>query len=317
MPEFDRFVGIDVAKDRLDVHIHPDGIVFAVPNRRSGVRRLIERVGPAPATAFALEASGGYERTAAESLVDAGRTVFCLHPADVRAFARLNGKRAKTDRLDAALIARAAAAAADTRKPYRADKTANDLKEMIAARQLLIDHRTVLKGQLSRATVGALRRLLAKRFQAAEADIKRLDDLIAKTIDKTEAVRDKARRIQTAPGAGPVLAATLLADMNELGTLSSRQAASLVGVAPHPRQSGTSNLPGRCHGGRARLRRVLYMATLAAIRCKQSPLRAFYQRLRANGKPFKLALVAAMRKFIITLNAMLKDKRDWTPNPAT
>ena len=288
-----------------------------MPNTRQGVRRLIERVGPAPATAFAFEASGGYERTAAEGLTEAGRTVFCLHPADVRAFARLNGKRAKTDRLDAALIARAAAAAADTRKPYHTDKTANDLKEMIASRQLLIDHLTTLKGQLSRTTVKALRHLLAKRIKAAEADTKRLADLIAKTIAKTEALCDKARRIQTAPGAGPILAATLLADMTELGTLSSRQAASLVGVAPHPRQSGTSHLPGRCHGGRARLRRVLYMATLAAIRCTQSPLRAFYQRLRANGKPFKLAVVAAMRKFIITLNAMLKDNRDWIQNPTS
>ncbi|MFQ5765729.1 MAG: IS110 family transposase [Rhodospirillales bacterium] len=317
MPEFGRFVGIDVAKDRLDVHIHPDGIVFAVPNTRPGAGQLIERVGPTPATAFALEASGGYERTVAESLAGAGRVLFCLHPADVRAFARLNGKRAKTDRLDAALIARAAAAAAATRKPYRTNKTANDLKEMIAGRQLVIDHLTTLKGQLSRATVEPLRTLVAKRIKAAKADIKRLDVLIAETVTKTEALRDKARRIQTAPGAGPVLTATLLADMSELGTLSSRQAASLVGVAPHPRQSGTSQPPGRCHGGRARLRRVLYMATLAAIRCKKTPLHAFYERLRANGKPFKLAIVAAMRKFIITLNAMLKENRDWTPNHAT
>ena len=138
---------------------------------------------------------------------------------------------------------------------------------------------------------------------------------MAATIDRHPSLRDNARRIQTAPGAGPMLAATLIACMPELGTLTSRQAASLTGVAPHPRQSGTSRARGRCQAGRAPVRAVLYMATLAAIRCKTSSLRAFYERLRANGKPFKLAIVAAMRKFIVMLNTMLKRDQDWHHQP--
>jgi transposase len=139
---------------------------------------------------------------------------------------------------------------------------------------------------------------------------------MAAAIERHPPLRERARRIQTAPGAGPLLAATLVACMPELGTLSSRQAASLTGVAPHPRQSGASRPRGRCQAGRAPVRAVLYMATLAAIRCKTSSLRAFYQRLRANGKPFKLAIVAAMRKFIVTLNTMLKHQQDWHHHPA-
>jgi len=316
MPEFSRFVGIDVAKDRLDVHVHPDAIVFSVVNTAQAVRRLIKRVGPTEATAFALEASGGYERTCAQTLAAAGLTVFCLHPADVRAFARLNGKRAKTDALDAALIARAAQAGAPTRKPYRVDTLADELKEMVALRHQISEHLTVLRGQIKRLSLPAMKQLVAQRIKQAQDDIKRIEHTIAQTIAAQPELDARATRIQSAPGAGPILAATLIAYMGELGTLSSRQAASLVGVAPHPHQSGNSTRPGRCQAGRARVRRVLYMATVAAARTtsKASPIRDFFLRLRNRGKPFKLAIVAAMRKFIVTLNAMIKNNTDWRPN---
>ena len=311
MPQLVQFVGIDVAMDKLDVHIHPAGDAFAVPNTAAGVQQLIDRL--EVGAVIALEASGGYERRAAEGLAGAGRTVFCLHPADVRAFARLQGKRAKTDRIDAQRIACAAAVAAASRTPYRAGPTAADMKEMAACRRLLLNQLAALKGQATRLATTAMSTLLARQIAAIEANLRGIDAAMAETIGQDQALRETARRIQTAPGAGPVLAATLVAYLPELGTLTSRQAASLTGVAPHPRQSGNSRLRGRCQAGRAPVRAVLYMATLAALRTKSSDLRPFFERLRANGKPFKLAIVAAMRKFIVTLNTMLKNGQDWKP----
>jgi len=314
MPDSTRFVGIDVAMGKLDVYVHPSGEAFAVPNSTAGVERLVDHFGTG--TVIALEASGGYERTAAEGLAAAGLSVFCLHPADVRAFARLQGKRAKTDRIDAALIARAAQVAVTSRKPYRARPAAAEVKEMAACRRLLHNQLAALKGQITRLATETMRGILTQQIATLETDIRRIDQAMAQSIAQDPALRENARRIQTAPGAGPVLAATLVAYLPELGTLTSRQAASLTGVAPHPRQSGNSRLRGRCQAGRAPVRAVLYMATLAAIRSKSSHLRAVFERLKANGKPFKLAMVAAMRKFIVMLNAMLKHQQDWK-NQAT
>lgn len=314
MPDFSHFVGIDVAMDKLDIHIHPAGTCFALPNTGQGVAELVARL-PAGAV-VALEASGGYERCAAQGLSTAGMTVFCLHPADVRALARLKGKRAKTDRLDAALIAHAAQVALASRQPYSLTPSAADMKEMAATRRLLLNQSAALKGQLTRLSAVGMRDIVQRQVDDIEAAVREIDALIQQAIAGDATLTKKARRIQTAPGAGPILAATLLAYLPELGTLSSRQAASLIGVAPHPRQSGTTSKRGRCLGGRSAVRKTLYMATLAAIRTKASPLKAFFERLRANGKPFKLAMVAAMRKFIVTLNAMIKSGQNWRPSTA-
>lgn len=314
MPDFARFVGIDIAMDKLDVHVHPSGEAFAVPNTAAGVKQLVNRF--EARAVIALEASGGYERTAAEGLAAAGLTVFCLHPADVRAFARLQGKRAKTDRIDAALIARAAEVAVTSRKPYRARPAAADVKEMAACRRLLHNQLAALKGQATRLATESMLTILTQQIATLETNIRRINEAMAQSVGQDPGLRETARRIQTAPGAGPVLAATLVAYLPELGTLTSRQAASLIGVAPHPRQSGKSHIRGRCQAGRAPVRAVLYMATLAAIRSKSSHLRSFFERLRRNGKPFKLAMVAAMRKFIVMLNTMIKQQQDWKHQPA-
>ena len=312
MPEIAPCVGIDVAMEKLDIHVQPTGVAFAVPNTAAGVRQLIARI--EPGAVIALEASGGYERTAAEGLASAGFAVFRLHPADVRAFARMTGRRAKTDRIDAALNARAAPLAQASRMPYCARPVAADLKEMAACRRLLLDQLAALKGQATRLATQAMRRLLGTRIAALKADVRAIDQAMAQIIENDPDLRERARRIQTAPGAGPTLAATLIAYLPEIGALTSRQVASLVGVAPHPRQSGNQRTQGRCQAGRAPVRRVLYMATLAAIRSKTSNLRGFFERLRANGKPFKLAMVAAMRKLIVMLNAMIKTQQDWKPS---
>lgn len=313
MSQITQFVGIDVGKDTLDVHIHPAGKAFAVANTAAGIGQLIDRLNAD--AVIALEASGGYERQAAQAVAGAGLTVYCLHPADVRACARLAGKRAKTDRIDARLIATAAQiAAGSSRKPYQAWPAAADIKEMAACRRLLQNQLTALKGQITRLATTAMRALLNTRIAALQTDIHAIDQNMAQTINNDPKLHQRAQRIQTAPGAGPLLAATLIAYLPELGHLTSRQAASLTGVAPHPRQSGATKKPGRCQAGRAPIRRVLYMATLAAIRAKASPLRPAFQRLRANGKPFKLAITAAMRKFIVMLNAMIKNNQDWQPS---
>jgi len=314
MPDVTRFVGIDVAMDKLDVHIHPCGTAFVVPNTAAGVKRIAGRL--EPRTVIALEASGGYERTAAEGLAMAGQTVFRLHPADVRAFARLAGKRAKTDRIDAALIARAATVAVGSRKPYRASPAAADVKEMAACRRLLLSQLTALKGQATRLATQAMRTVMNRQITALQASIQCIDQAMTRSIGQNPELNQTATRIQTAPGAGPVLAATLVGYLPELGALTSRQVASLVGVAPHPRQSGKSHRPGRCQAGRSVVRSVLYMATLAAIRSKSSRLGRFFEHLRANGKPFKLAMVATMRKFIVMLNAMIKTRKDYKTQPA-
>lgn len=312
MTQMVRFVGIDVAMDKLDVHIGPKGEAFVVANTAAGLERLKARL--RAGDIVALEASGGYERLAAEGLAGSGWTVYRLHPADIRAFARLEGRRAKTDRIDARLIARAARIAADAAKvPYQARPNAADIKEMAACRRLLHNQRAALKGQATRLATEAMRTILTRQIDTLETDIRRIDEAMARSIDQDPELRQTARRIRTAPGAGPVLAATLIAYLPEIGTLSSRKAASLVGVAPHPRQSGNSGLRGRCQAGRAPVRRVLYMASLAAIRSGSSPLRAVFERLRSAGKPFKLAIVAVMRKFIVMLNAMIKTRQDWKP----
>ncbi len=300
--------------DKLDVHIHPTGEAFAVPNRAASVAALGRRFGAG--TVIALEASGGYERCAAEGLALAGHTVLRLHSADVRAFARLAGRRAKTDRIDAGLIARAAQVAVASRKPYQARPASADVKEMAACRRLLLSQLCALKGQKTRVTTKVMETIMARQIATIKANVRSIDTAMAKAIAQNLSLAEDARRIQTAPGAGPVLAATLIAYLPELGTLTSRQAASLVGVAPHPRQSGNSPMRGKCQAGRAPVRAVLYMATLAAIRTKTSSLKAFYERLRANGKPFKLAIVAAMRKFIVMLNSMIKHRQDWKTHHA-
>lgn len=310
MTQFERFVGIDVAKDHLEIYGHPDGTRYTLDNTPSGIRHLLARF-DGETCAIGCEATGGYESALLVALSEAGRPGWCLHPSDVRAFARLKGKRAKTDALDAKAIAQALEVAVTSRKPQCRNKSQSVLKELITARRTLLATITNLKSLLARCQAPAARQPLTSMLQAHKDTVKQLDAEIRQAIASNSSMAETARRICTAPGAGPVLAANLIANLPELGALSSRQAASLVGVAPHPRQSGSSKRKGRCQAGRANLRRVLYMATLSALKARSAPLYPFYERLRQAGKPFKVAIVAAMRKFITILNAMIKNANDW------
>lgn len=312
MAQIQLYVGIDISKDRLDIHIHPTGEAFPLPYDGPGIAALLARRDLDQAI-LGCEATGGYEDRLLVALSEAGRPAFCLHPADIRAFARLKGRRAKTDQLDARAIAEALPAAASGRAPLRRSREQSELRELLVLRRSLMAMVTELKGHRARMRSQPAGAAIETTLAALQLRLKHL--LLA--ISKGSDADPRAARIRSAPGAGPLLAAEIVAFLPEIGTASSRRIASLVGVAPHPRRSGNTNLPGRCQGGRASLRRVLYMATLSALKARLAPLYPFYARLRAAGKSFKIAIVAAMRKLIVILNAMIRDQQDWTPKIAT
>ena len=321
-----RFVGIDVSKDHLDIHCLPDGLALRVANSGEGIGLLLQRIGALEGVAFGCEATGGYEDLLLIRLGQAAVPGYCLHPSDVRAHSRLTGKRAKTDRLDARAIAGALQVAVATRKPAIRAASLSASKELTTLRRRLIAGVNELKSLRARmGDAGVLGTIDAMIDQHVKA-VKALQAQIRSALAGHPEQAQRARRIASMPGAGPVLTAELIGSMPELGTLSARQAASLTGVAPHPRQaasltgvaphprqSGNTGGRGRCQGGRAAIRRVLYMAALSVIRSQKQPLAAFYAKLRAAGKPFKLAIVAIMRKLIVTLNAMIKNDQDWQP----
>jgi transposase len=302
-------VGIDISKARLDVHLHPSGEAFSVANGKAGITTLVRRlITPAP-QAVGLEASGGYEQPLARALHAAGITVFILPPARVRSFARAIGIEAKTDALDAGVIARCLAATGDRLRPYAPDPACERLSALAAHRRRLIAERTGLASQLDTIDEPLVRRMIGARLRSIAHAILVLDKEMQALLDAEHRLGRRFQCLTAVKGVGPVLATGLVADMPELGRISAKAAAALVGVAPHARQSGNTTRPGRCRGGRKHLRDILYMATLSAVRIPDSPVAAFYKRLRANGKPFKLALVAAMRKLLSILNAIARNHK--------
>ncbi len=239
MPHFDRFVGVDVSKDHLDAHFLPSGQQLRLANTPQGIALLLRHIGSFEGVACGCEATGGYEEALLIALCEAGLPAYCLHPSDIRTFARLKGKRAKTDRLDAKAIVEALAVAAAHRQPVLRTKQQSTIRELITLRRRLIAMLNELKSLKARMTsletLMAIDALITVHGEAR----KQAEAAIAAAIARDAHARQTARRIRTVPGAGPVLAAELIGSMPELGHLSSRQAASLTGVAPHPRQSGT------------------------------------------------------------------------------
>lgn len=296
--------GIDVSKDRLDVHVLPGAQVLSVDHDPKGLVRLVEQLRGLGVQRIGLEASGGYERQALDVLAQAGFAVCLVPPARVRALARALGRQAKTDPIDARMIA-CYVQLTPGQHDYQRDPARQRLDELASLRRQLIAERNKLVSRLDVAADKMVRRMLARMHTMIGGNIARLDAEIASHIRATH-LKGRYDILLAVPGVGPVLAATLLCDLPELGNATPKQLASLVGVAPHARQSGRTARPGRCSGGRASVRNVLYMATLSALKARVPALRAFYDRLRANGKPFKVAINAAMRKFITILNAIVK-----------
>ena len=306
------FVGIDVAKAELVVAIHPTMERWAVANDERGVHTLVERLRAVAPTLIVLEATGGYELLGIAALVAAGLPVAVVNPRQVRDFARSTGQLAKTDRLDADILAKFADRVRPTVRPL-ADAEAQELDALLTRRRQLLEmlgaERNRL-GQVFGKGKRTVRKSLRTHIAFLERELQSTDTDLGELVRKSPAWRERDDLLQSVPGVGRVLSLTLLADLPELGRLSRREIAKLVGVAPLSRDSGT--LRGRrfVQGGRASVRGVLYMGALVASR-RNPIIHAFYRRLVAAGKPKKLALVACMRKLLTILNTMVRTRTPW------
>lgn len=303
------FVGIDVAKDRLDVHIRPSGEMFAVARNGEGIDELAQRLAAVAPTLVVLEATGGFETIVTAGLAAAGLPVAVVNPRQIRDFARATARLAKTDTLDAAVIAHFAEAVNPPARPL-ADPQARLLGELMARRRQLID---MIVAEGNRRRVLTARRALKSVDRVVailKAQLQQIDHDIDTSIRGTPAWREAEDLLVSVPGIGPRIARTLIAEMPELGRLDRRQIASLTGVAPFNRDSGTWRGRRNITGGRPVVRGALYMSILVSIR-RNLPLAETYHRLRAAGKPAKVAIVACMRKLVTILNAILRDKKPW------
>lgn len=310
MPQSDCFVGIDVAKAELVIHLHPDGTGFRVANDKTGLAALARRLRTLAATRtlrVGFEASGGYERKLAALLDRLALTAWLLDPARVRSFARAERRLAKTDPLDAAVIARALAALHTEIAPWRRDPQAERLAGHVRLRDLAVAQAVQWRQQLETITDAAMRRMVTAQIARLKRQVLRIEQAIAALIAAAPDLDARNRLLRSAPGVGPIVAACLLARLPELGRLSSRQIAALAGLAPFDRQSGTTTRAARCQGGRPQIRRALYLAALAIMRQRSTPLATLGTRLQHAGKPAKLAIIAVARKLLVTLNTMLKN----------
>jgi len=303
------FVGIDVSKDRLDVHVCPSGEAFTVLRDGKGLEGLIDRLRTLLPQLIALEATGGFETIAAAALAGAGLPLVIVNPAQVRHFARAVGKRAKTDPIDAAMIARFAAAIRPEVRPLP-DEQARLLGELVARRRQIIEMIVAERQREPHTAIVRVRKSIARHIRVLEKELVEIDNDIGTLVRSSPAWRDKEDLLVTFPGIANKLARTLLAEMPELGSLTRRQIASLAGVAPFTRQSGHWKGKSMIAGGRAPVRSALYMAALSAITCNP-PLKGFYQRLLSAGKPKMVALIAVARKILTILNAMLRERKQW------
>jgi transposase len=309
----DRVVGIDVSKARLDAYDLGDGRRLAVGNDAAGIAALTAQLGLGARDLLVMEASGGYERRPHRLLSEQGLGIAIVNAARVRDFARASGRLAKTDRVDAEVIARYGAFARPAPTPLLTG-TRQALAELLAYRRQLTAEITARSQQLGHLVTPTLRQRAAAALDRLRAERREVMQLIGQTITADDALAAAAALLQSMPGVGPVLIATLLAELPELGSLDRRQIASLVGVAPIAKDSGTKLGRRLIRGGRREVRPPLYMAALVASRSNPT-LRTLYTRLITNGKPPKLALVALMRKMLTTLNAMLRTATPWRQLP--
>jgi transposase len=301
-------VGIDVSKERLDVHVRPAGTVLSYSRDAAGIDALIGELGGLALQLIAVEATGGFEEVVVASLAAAGLPVVVVNPAQVRAFASAIGRRAKTDPIDAAVIAHFADA---TRPPVRPlpDAATQALADLVTRRRQIIQM-IVAEGQREKRASPRARKSIMRLLKTLRAELSDLDTEISETVRGSPLWREKEDLLASVPGVGPVTVRTMLAELPELGSLDRRKIAALVGVAPFTRQSGKWRGKSFIGGGRASVRTALFMAAMTAMR-HNPVLRAFHQRLRATGKPKMVALIAVARKLLTILNAILRDKTKW------
>ena len=309
MEEEGTYVGVDVAKARLDVSVRPSGDKWNVPRDEEGVRQLVSRLKTLKPVMVLLEASGGLELPLVAALAAEAVPVAVVNPRQVRDFAKATGKLAKTDALDAAVLAHFAEVVRPPVRPLR-DHETQALSSLVARRHQVMTMLVSEKNRLGSDAATAVRTRIEAHIAWLQRELDDLDKDLRQTLRQSPVWRDKDDLLRTLPGVGEQISVTLLAHLPELGTLDRRQIAALVGVAPFNRDSGTVRGKRTVWGGRARVRAALYMGALVATRCNPV-IRGFYQTLLASGKPKKLALTACMRKLLVILNSMLKHSSPW------
>lgn len=307
------YVGIDVSKDRLDVHVHPSGEAYAVVRDGKGLADLVERMKTLGPERVAVEATGGFETVVAAALAGAGLPLVVVNPAQVRHFAQALGRRAKTDPLDAAMIARFVEATLPELRPL-ADEATQLLADLVARRRQIIEMIVAERNRERRVSVKRIAKSISRLIAALEKELSEIDSEIDTGVRGSPAWREKEDLLASVPGVGSVTARTLLAELPELGQLDNKKIAALAGLAPFTRQSGQWKGRSMIAGGRKGVRSALFMAALAA--CRFNPtLKAFRQRLIDAGKPKMVAAIAAARKLLTILNAIARTGKPWRLEP--
>jgi len=303
------YVGIDVSKDRLDIHVRPGDEAFAVSRDGKGLEQLVERLRKLSPALVAVEATGGFEVIVAAAIAGAGLPLAVVNPAQIRHFAQAVGKRAKTDPVDAGVIAHFAEAVRPVPRALP-DEAARLLAELVGRRRQIIDMIVAERQREKRATNVRVRKSLARHIAVLEKELMEIDGDIDTLVRGSPVWRAKEDLLASVPGIGKIIARILLAELPELGTLGRREIASLAGLAPYTRQSGRWRGKAMIAGGRSAVRSATYLGALVASR--HNPiLKAFYQHLLQAGKPKMVALIAVARKLLTILNAILRDNRPW------
>jgi transposase len=305
----DAYVGIDVSKDRLDIHVRPGDEAFAVSRDGKGLEQLAERLRELSPALVAVEATGGFEVIVAAAIAGAGLPLAVVNPAQIRHFAQAVGKRAKTDPVDAGVIAHFAEAVRPVPRALP-DEAARLLAELVGRRRQIIDMIVAERQREKRATNVRVRKSLARHIAVLEKELMEIDGDIDTLVRGSPVWRAKEDLLASVPGIGKIIARILIAELPELGNLNRREIAGLAGLAPYTRQSGKWRGKSMIAGGRTTVRSATFLGALVATR--HNPiLKAFYQRLLQAGKPKMVALIAVARKLLTILNAILRDNRPW------
>lgn len=306
-------IGVDVGKANLDIALHPSGQFYSIPNSEAHIRRFVKILKGYSIERIVVEATGRYEHALVQACDQASLPIIVVNPTSVRRYAQAIGVLAKTDRIDAQVIAKYAATLKPEFRPIP-DKTSQKIKDLLTRRSQLLEMSTMEKNRLQ-ILPKTLHRSIKSLLKMLQAQVETITRQIEQEVAKVDHWRIKAEILTSVPGVGKVLTYTLLSDLPELGSLNRKEIAALVGVAPINRDSGKLNGKRTIRGGRHRVRTVMFMAMLSSIQCNPV-FKRFYEHLKAQGKIPKVALVACMRKMIVVLNTMVKNQEPWRENMA-